>query len=171
MKYTKQQLLAASPCVDGLLFAKSCKFDFVKIWRTCDRGDWLMWLLRQSGVMDKTMAVKIAIACAAHVLEKFEAKYPDDKRPRQAIAAAQSWLVNPTQNNAAAAAAAAASAASAAASASAAAAAAYASASAADAAAAAYRHSKTWREARAAKLRSYCDIVRESLACPWSEEK
>jgi len=105
-KLTKQQLLDWNPCADGLAFARSCQFDFAQIWHTCDRGDWLIWLLRKSGIMDKPMAVRIATECAAHVLGKFEAKHPGDKRPRKAIEAAQKWLDNPTNENAAAAAAA-----------------------------------------------------------------
>ena len=53
MTYTIARLLAENPCADGLLFAKSCKFDFHKIYDTCERGDWLMWLLRKSGNLDK----------------------------------------------------------------------------------------------------------------------
>ena len=93
------------PCAVGLVFAKSCQFDFVRIWNTCDRGDWLIWLLRRAGLMDKVMAVNIAVACAEHVLEKFESKYPGDKCPRLAIEKAKAWLKNPTKANAYAAAA------------------------------------------------------------------
>ena len=64
-------------------------------------------------MMDKPMAVRIAIECATHVLGKFEAKHPGDKRPRKAIEAAQKWVDNPTNENAAADAAAAAAAAAA----------------------------------------------------------
>ena len=99
MKFTKEKLLSHSPCADGLSFAESLKFDFAKIYDTCDRGDWLIWLLRKSGNLDKLKAVELAIACAQRVLEIFEKKYPDDKRPRKAIEAALEWLKNPTENN------------------------------------------------------------------------
>jgi hypothetical protein len=49
--------------------------------------------------MDKTMAVRIAVACAEHVLEKFESKYPEDRRLRRAIEVAQNWLAYPTEEN------------------------------------------------------------------------
>ena len=99
MKFTKEQLLQHSPCADGLAFAKSCDFDFVKIWNTCDRGDWLIWLLHKSGNLDKPTSVNLAIACAKHVLALFEKKYPGDKRPRKAIESALAWVKNPTQEN------------------------------------------------------------------------
>ena len=99
MKFTKEQLLEHSPCADGLAFAATCKFDFAKIWNTCERGDWLIWLLRKSGNIDKPTAVKIAIACAEHVLASFEKKHPNVKRPRKAIEAAIEWVKNPTDEN------------------------------------------------------------------------
>jgi hypothetical protein len=49
--------------------------------------------------MDKTMAVRIAVACAEHVLEKFESKCPKDRRLRQAVEVAQHWLAYPTEEN------------------------------------------------------------------------
>ena len=104
MKLTKTQLLKLSPCRGGLEFARSCKFDFPLIYNTCERGNWLIWLLRKTVRLTKPQAVQIAIVCAEHVLEKFEEKYPDDKRPRAAISAAKEWLKKPTDKNASAAA-------------------------------------------------------------------
>jgi hypothetical protein len=40
----------------------------------------------------KIIFVKWAIACAQRVLKTFEHKYPNDKKPRQAIEAAKRWL-------------------------------------------------------------------------------
>jgi hypothetical protein len=150
MNITKEWLLKLHPCSDGLAFANSCGFDFTKIWETCPRGDWLIWLLRQMDLLDKPTAVRMAIACAEHVLEHVEKKYPLDKRPRKAIEAARKWLEDPTADAAAYDAYAAAAAAYAAASA-------YASADAsadADAAASAYAYAiKSERKWQADKIR------------------
>jgi len=119
--------------------------------RKSQRLDWLIWLLwrhSESGfslgdtkVERKRALVRFACWCARRALPKFEAKYPNDKRPAKAIEAAEKWYESPVQENAAAAAAAAAAAfaafADAAAAAAAVAAAAAAAAVAADAAAAA----------------------------------
>lgn len=99
MKITKQQLLDLKPCRYGLAFAKSCDFDFIKIYETCERGDWLIWLLRKTNTITKIQAVLLACECAEHVLIFFEAKHPNDKRPRQAILAAREWAKNPTEEN------------------------------------------------------------------------
>ena len=96
MKLTKENILALNPCREGLVFAESCNFDAVKIWNTCPRGDWMIWLLLQTQSIDRQTSVKLACLCAEHVLSIYESKYPDDKRPRLAIEAAQAWADNPT---------------------------------------------------------------------------
>jgi hypothetical protein len=97
--FTKSQLMEKRPCADGLAFAKSCDFDFHKIYETCPRGDWLIWLLRRSAMPTKEQSVKIACEIALQVLPILEKKYPDEKRPRKAIEAALAWLSNPTDEN------------------------------------------------------------------------
>ena len=99
MTFTQKQLLAFDPCRDGLNFAESCGFDFAKIYDTCERGDWLIWLLRKMKAIDKMQAVLLACDFAERVLAKFEKKHPKDKRPRQAIESARNWAKNPTKEN------------------------------------------------------------------------
>ena len=75
-----------------------------------------LWALRtQPDNVRARICVQFAIDCAERTLPKFEAKYPDDTRPREALAAPRAYLADPSKKNAAAAHAAAADAADAAA--------------------------------------------------------
>jgi len=47
----------------------------------------------------KIILIKWAVACAEHVLNIFEEKYPDDKRPRKSIEAAINWIKDPSEQN------------------------------------------------------------------------
>ena len=96
MKLTKENILDMHPCTEGLTFADQCDFDAVKIWNTCPRGDWMIWLLLQTQSIDRQTSVKLACLCAEHVLSIYESKYPDDTHPRLAIEAAKAWADNPT---------------------------------------------------------------------------
>ena len=49
----------------------------------------------------KKDSVSLSIFVAELVLNIFEKKFPNDKRPREAIAAAKNWLKNPTAESAA----------------------------------------------------------------------
>jgi hypothetical protein len=84
-------------------------------------------LVSQVGTLTQIIAVQWAAECAKRVLRHYEDRYPEDKRPREAIQAALKWAKDPTEANRAATAAA-----------SNAAYAAYAAATAANAASAAY---------------------------------
>jgi hypothetical protein len=59
----------------------------------------MIWLLRKTQSIDRQTSVKLTCLCAEHVLDIFEKKYPGDKRPRQAIDVAKTWLANPTEEN------------------------------------------------------------------------
>jgi len=91
---------------------------------------WANWYIMR--IMSYEQSVSYAVYAAEQVIDNFEKKHPDDKRPRQAIEAAKLCIKNPSKENKAAAYAAA----DAAADAAAADAVAYAAAYAADAAAA-----------------------------------
>ena len=49
--------------------------------------------------MTHTKWVEWAVLCAERVLPNYEAKHPDDTRPREAINAARRWAANPTVKN------------------------------------------------------------------------
>jgi hypothetical protein len=108
-------------------------------------------LVSQVGTLTQIIAVQWAAECARRVLKHYEDRYPEDKRPREAIQAALKWAKDPTEANRNAAATAAAYAAYAASAAAYADAAASASADAyADAAASAYAADAAYAAAAAA---------------------
>jgi hypothetical protein len=56
-------------------------------------------LVSEVGTLTHETAVLWAAECAKRVLTIYEDKYRDDKRPREAIAAAVKWAKNPTEKN------------------------------------------------------------------------
>ena len=76
-----------------------------------DALKWGNWLIVR--VMERKQYLQYAIFVAEQVIDIFEKKYPNDKRPRAAIEAVKEYLKNPNRKNASAAASASAAAASA----------------------------------------------------------
>ena len=60
----------------------------------CGRPEDSHWIM-QKLITTKKQAVMIAVFAAECVLDIFEKKYPDDKRPRKAIDTAKEWIENP----------------------------------------------------------------------------
>ncbi|MDT8067946.1 MAG: hypothetical protein ROO76_07230 [Terriglobia bacterium] len=50
-------------------------------------------------MINKRIAVEIAIAAAKNCIHVFEEKYPTDDRPLKALEAAETWLADPTNAN------------------------------------------------------------------------
>ena len=92
-----EQLKAWGACADGYKLAVANCSTMAEVWDKCERGDWLIWLLRKNGWTDHAEKVRVAVVCAEHVLILFERKYPDDKRSRKAIEAAKAWIANPCE--------------------------------------------------------------------------
>jgi hypothetical protein len=59
------------------------------------KQDWAWWVLKNA--LKKPQSVEIAVYAAESVLQIFEKKYPEDKRPRKAIETAKAWLKNPCE--------------------------------------------------------------------------
>ena len=59
-------------------------------------------LVSQVGTLTQVIAVQWAAECAKRVLRHYEDRYPEDKRPREAIQAALKWAKDPTKANRAA---------------------------------------------------------------------
>ena len=109
MKITKDWLQKNNACSGGVeRFLSQNETDAAKIMLgliECGRPEDSRWVM-QKLITTKKQAVLIAVFTAECVLDIFEKKYPDDKRPRNAINAAKAWLKNPckkTKNAAAAA--------------------------------------------------------------------
>ena len=81
-------------CRDGAKWANQYK-TLAEVYDNCERGDWLLWMLRHAKKINKRQAVQIAIFCAERVLPICEKANPDDNRPRKAIEAASAYLKNP----------------------------------------------------------------------------
>jgi len=94
IKFTIEELKKLDPCIDGLKwYLKNIKTEDLKeilIQLNNHRPDWSKWLMVR--VLDNTQNRKLAIFSAKSVLHIFEEKYPEDKRPREAIEAAQDYL-------------------------------------------------------------------------------
>src|SRR5690349_8106487 len=67
--------------------------DLKAAWAECERPDWMLWLCGRMagkpGWPTRQQIVLIACDIAESVLHIFEAKYPQDKRPRSAIEVAR----------------------------------------------------------------------------------
>ncbi len=62
-------------------------------------------IIEPVGTLTRQIAVQWAAECAKRVLRHYEDRYPNDKRPREAVNAALEWAKDPSEKNAYAAAA------------------------------------------------------------------
>jgi len=80
-------------CKSEMAWLKKGKYQSLqKAWTDCENSLWMLWLLEKKKLLDKKTAMRLAIIFAKDVLPIFEAKYPDDRRPRRAIEAVESYL-------------------------------------------------------------------------------
>ena len=96
MKITQKQLKDWSACADGYKWAcgilKDKPMEFKKFLKiTADhRLDWANWVIVR--VMTYDQYVSYAVYAAEQVIDIYENKYPNDKRPRLAIEAAKNCI-------------------------------------------------------------------------------
>jgi hypothetical protein len=99
MKITRKWLEQHNACKDGkewcLSHGELTIQELFPIFMKHEKYDWLNWLLVR--LMDQRQRTMYAIFAAESVLHIFEKKYPNDQRPRRAIAAAQAYLKNPCE--------------------------------------------------------------------------
>jgi len=93
---------ACSDAVEAFKYQKET--DSIKVLKGAmkiDRFDWANWLIAR--LMNRKQKLAYSIFAAESVIDIFEKKYPDDKRPRNAIEAAKKVLKSDTKKNRAAA--------------------------------------------------------------------
>ena len=102
MKITTEWLAENNACQDGYnWFAKQGKdFEPIPLLNLLiekNQLDWANWLIVR--VMEYSQYVSYAVYAAELVIDIFEKKYPNDKRPREAIEAAKRCIENPSKEN------------------------------------------------------------------------
>jgi len=101
MKLTEQWLREKSACSEGVeWFLKQKETDAVKVLKKLIKEKqlpWANWTIVR--VMNYKQRVQYAVFAAEQVIGIFEKKYPDDKRPRQAIEAAKKCIDNSSEEN------------------------------------------------------------------------
>ena len=88
-------LASVQPCSDALAWAGT-QSSATTAWTTCDRGDWLLWLV--ATVMggapesaEQKRVVAAAVGCARLALPIYEARYPRDLRVRTCLDTTERW--------------------------------------------------------------------------------
>ena len=91
-------LKSHDPCAEGYRWAKDNNItSLAEAFAKLPRADWWLWLARAYGLdLDKPRLVTFAADCAERVLTQFESRYPDDRRPRNAIEAARALVACPS---------------------------------------------------------------------------
>lgn len=104
MKITVAKLKALDACDDGVeWFAKQNCTDLKQVvlkaiaTKNMKILRYASWGLAK--FLNRMNKIKYAIFVAEQVIDIFEKKYPDDKRPREAIEAAKKYLKSPTKKN------------------------------------------------------------------------
>ena len=100
MKLTEKKLRSLDPCTGLDWYMAQKETDLKVICTTLFKENltmWANWLL--SRLMTKRQRVGFVFYAAEQVVRIFEAEYPKDSRPRDAIKAAKRYLKKPTDKN------------------------------------------------------------------------
>lgn len=94
MKLTMRTLESLDACDEAKeAFQNQKERDIFKLFDLmlkAEKYDWANWLIAR--LLDRDNKIRYAIFAAERRIEEFEKKYPDDKRPREAIKAAKAVL-------------------------------------------------------------------------------
>ena len=99
-KITQDWIGKESPCNEALQLWDRKVDDPLKILKwliKIKKLGWANWLIVR--IMTYKDYVSYAVFAAEQVIDIYEKKYPEDKRPRQAIEAARKCIDNPTKEN------------------------------------------------------------------------
>ena len=103
MKINESWLRNKSACSDGIEWFLEQKeidgsgLEIVRKLMKENRLTWANWAMAR--IMTYKQYVSYAVYAAKQVINLFEKKYPNDKRPRQAIEAAKKCITEPTKKN------------------------------------------------------------------------
>ena len=101
MKLTEEWLKENNACYVGILWFKNQEeSDGIKVVLKLlseDKFSWANWLLVR--LMTHIQKVQYAVFAAEQVIDIYEKKYPEDKRPRLAIEAAKAFIKDPSDTN------------------------------------------------------------------------
>ena len=101
MRITREWLKEIDACSEGVdWFHNQKETDGTKVIKKLikeDRIDWANWTICR--MFSKKQKIQYAVYAAEQVIDIFEKKYPDDKRPRKAIEAAKKCIENDTEEN------------------------------------------------------------------------
>ncbi len=94
---------ASETILDALKYVKGEVLARVEVRGECDKEDdkqaWTEMRIKKAYKWTKEEPVKLAIFSAYSVLDIYEKQYPEDKRPRQAIEAAEKYVKDPSEKN------------------------------------------------------------------------
>ena len=100
-KLTNDWFKEQRACVEGYEWVLKRNYDdgvrTIKELIKIDKLDWANWTIARA--LNRKDKIRYSVYAAEQVLEIFENKYPDDKRPREAIEAAKMVLKNDTVEN------------------------------------------------------------------------
>ena len=100
MKVTKEQIKELNPCRQGWeWYLENQEEDLLTLLLDANKSNPsdARWLFTR--LMNKNQCMRIAVFSAREVLHIFEVKYPEDKRPRKAIEAVETYLKDPSERN------------------------------------------------------------------------
>ena len=102
---TKKFLLKICACREAIEYFDEKKLslsasDWIRHLIKKDKLEWANWFIVRC--MKYKQYVSYAVYAAEQVIHIYEKKYPDDKRPREAIEAAKRCIKNPSRKNKAA---------------------------------------------------------------------